>query len=286
MLGVVAALGAAAPVSAQSSPRASIDRGDAAWSRRADGAADDRAASGPIEEAIAAYEQALAAAPDDLETLWKLERALHFRGVYTGLPEAQREPVWDRGTELAEHALAILHRDDPKWESRAPAELARTVTDRTLGATLHFWAAVHWGLWGEAKGSLAAVHKGIAKRIRDHAQTAIALDETVEHGGPHRLLGRLHAVAPKVPLFTGWVSRDTALAELERASAIAPADLTNRLFLAEARLEYVPAKRAEALAEIEAVIAATPDRANLVEDRRTQADARAALERARSKSSG
>jgi hypothetical protein len=133
------------------------------------------------------------------------------------------------------------------------------------------------------------VHKGIAKRIRDHALVAIALDEKVERAGPHRLLGRLHAVAPKVPLFTGWVSRDTALAELERAVAIAPADLTNRLYLAEARLELVPAKRAEALAEIEAVVAAVPDPTNLVEDRRTQADARATLvraERARSKSDG
>ena len=128
---------------------------------------------------------------------------------------------------------------------------------------------------------MAAVHKGIAKRIRDHALIAIALDETFERGGPHRLLGRLHAVAPRVPLVTGWVSRDEALEHLERAVEIAPEDLANRLYLAEARLELEPERREQALRMLEAVIAAEPAPDRLVEDRRTQAQARAALEAAR-----
>jgi tetratricopeptide (TPR) repeat protein len=270
-----------APASPQDSQalRAEIEAGDRAWERRAEGAEGDRAAAGPIAEAIAAYQRAVESAPEDLEALWKLERALHFQGEFTGLPATDRERTWERGTELAERALAVLHRGDAEWRSREPAAIAARIdaAQRSIGATIHFWAAVHWGLWGETKGSLAAVQKGIAKRIRDHARIAIALDETVEHGGPHRLLGRLHAVAPRVPLFTGWVSRDQAVAELERAVAIAPTDLTNRLYLAEVRLEHVPERREQARAEIAAVIAATPDAANLVEDRRTQADARATL---------
>ena len=119
---------------------------------------------------------------------------------------ADRERVWERGTELAERSLAVLHGDED-GRTASPRRVAAAVADRTLGAAVHFWAAVHWGLWGETKGSMAAVHKGIAKRIRDHALIAIALDETFERGGPRRLLGRLHAVAPRVPLFTGWVSR-------------------------------------------------------------------------------
>jgi len=272
------AFAAAAAVDSQAL-RAEIDAGDRAWEHRAEGAEGDRAAAGPIAAAVAAYERAVESAPDDLEALWKLERALHFQGEFTGLAAAERERIWERGTELAERSLAVLHHDDPEWRAREPAAIVSRLdpSRRSIGATVHFWAAVHWGLWGETKGSLAAVQKGIAKRIRDHARIAIALDETIEHGGPHRLLGRLHAVAPRVPLFTGWVSRDEAVAELERAVAIAPADLTNRLYLAEVQLEHVPERREEARAEIEAVIAATPDPANLVEDRRTQADARATL---------
>jgi hypothetical protein len=83
-----------------------------------------------------------------------------------------------------------------------------------------------------------------------------------------------------VPLFTGWVDRDEAIAQLERAVEIAPTDLTNRLYLAEARLEHDPEHGAAARSEIAAVIAATPATDNLVEDRRTQVEARTALERA------
>ncbi len=90
--------------------RPSIDAGDRAWSRRAEGAEGDRAAPGPIADAIAAYEAALAADPGSLEALWKLERALHFQGQFTALSAADRERVWERGTELAERSLAILHR--------------------------------------------------------------------------------------------------------------------------------------------------------------------------------
>jgi tetratricopeptide (TPR) repeat protein len=257
-----------------------IAAGDDAWSRRAEGAEGDRAAPAPIAEAIAAYEAALAAEARNLEAMWKLLRALHFQGTFTAMSAAERERVWERGTELAERSLAILH-GDRGWQDREPAAIAAEVADRPLGAAVHFFAAVHWGLWGETKGSMAAVRQGIAKRIRDHALVAIALDETFERGGPRRFLGRLHAVAPRVPFFTGWVSREVAIEQLERAVEIAPADLTNRLYLAEARLEHDPERRAEALRAIETVIAATPAADNLVEDRRAQVEARAALDRAR-----
>ena len=179
-------------------------------------------------------------------------------------------------------SLAILHRGDEELaRARARPRVAAAVADRRLGAAVHFWAAVHWGLWGETKGSLAAVRKGIAKRIRDHALAAIALDETFERGGPHRLLGRLHAVAPRVPLFTGWVSHDEALRQLERAIEIAPADLANRLYLGRGPARDPAEQREQALREIEAVIAAEPAADIWSRTGATQADARAALDRAR-----
>ena len=54
-----------------------LARGDAAWSRRAEGhaAGTGRAAAGPIGEAIAAYERALQQQPDRLDAYWKLLRA-------------------------------------------------------------------------------------------------------------------------------------------------------------------------------------------------------------------
>jgi hypothetical protein len=263
--------------------RAAIDRGDSAWERRAEGANGQVAAAGPIAEAVAAYEDALEAEPRNLEAMWKLERALYFQGQYTGMPAPDRERIWDRGVELADRSIAILHHGDPDWHERPPEALASSVPDRTLGAAVHFWSAIHWGIWGETKGSLAAVRKGVAKRIRDHALAAIALDETFDAAGPHRVLGRLHAVAPRVPLFTGWVSHEEGLRHLERAVEIAGTDASNRLYLAEARLASEPQRREEWLRAIEAVASEPPDPARRIESLRTQAEARMALERARTR---
>ena len=38
-----------------------------------------------------------------------------------------------------------------------------------------------------------------APGIRDYAELSIALDETIQNGGGPRVLGRLHAEAPKIP---------------------------------------------------------------------------------------
>jgi len=263
-----------------STARAAIDRGDSAWTRRAEGARGEVAAAGPIAEAVAAYEEALEAEPRNLEAMWKLERALYFQGEFTGMSATDRERIWDRGVKLADRSIAILHKGDPDWAERDPKTLAAGMPDRTLGAAVHFWSAIHWGIWGETKGSLAAVRKGVAKRIRDHALAAIALDETFEDAGPHRVLGRLHAVAPRVPLFTGWVSHEEGLRHLERAIEIAPTDANNRLYLAEARLAGESAQREEALREFEAVASSPPDPARTIEGLRAQAEARAALARA------
>ena len=281
-----ATLAAVPPARLATAPPGALVAGDAAWARRAEGAKGDRAESGPVSEAIAAYEAVIAAEPERLEAIWKLLRALHFKAEFTRMPPAQRARIWERGSELADRAVALLHGGDRSWHDRVPEEAAAAIEDRSLGAAVHFWAAVHWGLWGETKGALPAVRKGIAKVIRDHARLAIALDESYERGGPRRLLGRLHVVAPRVPLVTGWVDHDEGLRHLERAVELAPADPWNRLYLAEATLDLRPSARNRAIAELEAVVAAEPDPEHVVEDSRAQSLARAALAHARRDRSG
>ena len=106
----------------------------------------------------------------------------------------------------------------------------------------------------------------------------IDLDERYSHGGGHRLLGRLHALAPRVPFFTGWIRRDTAVAELERALELAPEDPYNQLYLAEVLLAERPARRDEARRLLSQLLAspAPPDR--VVEQARASQLARQLLE--------
>ena len=123
---------------------------------------------------------------------------------------------------------------------------------------------------------MAAANTALAEfgtKVRDWGETLVALDDRYEGAGGHRVLDRLHSEAPKVPFITGWVDRDRAVSELRKATAMAPDELSNPLYLAEALLEHEPAKKAEALALLRQVAAAKPRPGSLLEDLSTSAAA-------------
>lgn len=260
-----------------------LARGDAAWLRRAEGARGGRAAAAPIAAAVAGYEEALKASPASLEAHWKLLRALWFQGEYVAADAAAKQRVFGRGREVSDAAMAVLARrvGRERLAAERAAERAAALRGVPEAPPLLLWSAANWGLWGEAFGKLAAARQGVGSKVRDWAETLVLLDERFESGGGHRVLGRLHAEAPKVPLVTGWVDRDRAVAELEKAVAIAPQDLANRLFLAEALLDHHPARRARALALLREVASASPRPEQRVEDAAIVADATRRLERER-----
>jgi tetratricopeptide (TPR) repeat protein len=266
LAGVVAA--GAPAVAAAATAGEALARGDAAWSRRAEGAQGGRAAAAPIAAAVAAYEEALKADPSSLEAHWKLLRALWFQGDYVAADNAAKQRVFGRGREVSEAAWAVVARRAGRERVTAERAADRAAALRAVpeAPPLLLWSAANWGLWGEAFGKLAAARQGVGGKVRDWAETLIVLDPRFESGGGHRVLGRLHSEAPKVPLITGWVDRDRAVAELDKAVAIAPADLANRLYLAEALLDHHPSRRARALALLREVAAASPRDEQRVED--------------------
>ena len=107
-------------------------------------------------------------------------------------------------------------------------------------------------------------------------EIAVAIDER-RKGPAAPLAGRLHTLAPKSPLVTGWVDRGKAVSHLRRAVALAPEDLYNQVYLAEALLEHQPEKAAEAREILRKVIQTKPDPARVVEDERALANARELL---------
>src|SRR6187549_197230 len=163
----------ASPASA-SDVAAVVARGDAAWERRAEGAQGGRAARAPIAAAVAAYEEAVKAAPANLEAHWKLLRALWFEGEYVATATAEKQRLFGRGKTVSEDAWAAI---------------AKRIGAKALAADR--------GLWGNAFGKLAAARQGVGAKVRDWAETLIALDERFEGGAGHRVLGRLHSEAPK-----------------------------------------------------------------------------------------
>jgi len=258
---------------------AAIARGDAAWEKRAEGAQGGRAAKGPIAESVGAYEEAFKADPANLDAAWKLLRALWFQGDYTTSTAEERQRVFGRGKEVSELAWAQVAKKvgAQKLASESATDRANALRPLPQAPALLLFSAANWGLWGDAFGKLAAARQGVAGKVRDWAETLIALDEHYEEGAGHRVLGRLHAEAPHVPFVTGWVDHDKSVTELDKALALGPGEPGNKLYLAKAILDYQPAKkaRAEQLLREASTVQARPDRQ--VEDAKTAAQAAALL---------
>ncbi len=257
-----------------------VAEGDAAWARRAEGSQGGRAAAGPIGQAVAAYERAIKAQPTRIEAYWKLLRALHFQGEYATRAREERQAVFGRGREVVEKALNLLGQragGRKKLDGMTPRQTARALAAVPEAAPVFLYGAIHSGLWGDAFGRVAAARQGIGDRIRHYGEVVVAIDERYETAGGHRLLGRLHTLAPRIPLVTGWVDRAKAVSELRRALELAPDDPYNQLFLAEALLEHQPDKAAEAKAVLRKLVARRPSAERPVEEAKAIADARALL---------
>ena len=227
-----------------------LAEGDAAWSRRAEGHRGGRAQPARIDAAIAAYERALKQRPDDLEAAWKLLRALHFKGEYAVTTREAKQEVFGRGRDVVEHAIDVLARragGRKKLDAMKPAAAAKALAGAPEAPSVLLWGAVCWGLWGDAFGRVASARQGVGERIQRYGEIVVAMDERFADAGGHRLLGRLHTLAPEVPFVTGWIDRDFAISELRRAVQLAPQDPYNQLYLAEALLEHQPEKKQEAL---------------------------------------
>jgi tetratricopeptide (TPR) repeat protein len=238
--------------------------GDAAYARRAEELRDGRARPDAIAAAIDAYEQALASDPSRLDVRWRLLRALYFQGDFAEVTSEERRASFDRGRRLGEETLEALAErlgGAPPHELEAgdrEGRLERAGIAVADVARTYFWAAVHWGAWSRDVGLLNAVREGAANRVHDYAALSAALEPAYERAGAHRLLSRLHAKLPRVPLVSGWVDRDRAIPEAERALEVAPADPGNQLLLAITLLELAPDRRDEARALLARAAEAPP----------------------------
>lgn len=254
---------------------ADIDR---LWALRAEGSTGGHALSAPIDLTIDACRASLAAEPDSLEARWRLMRALYFKGEHTTDDPTAKRALFDEGRTVAEQSLAILRREAGREAHRdfakaTPVELVRDVKANVAAVPSFLWAAVDWGKWALVFGKTAAVKQGAAAKIRDYAHAVVLLDPAYDGGGGYRVLGRLHHQTPAVPFFTGWASRSEALKNLRLGVAAGPRNLVGRQFLAEAMWDYETARRGEARALLQKVLAETPDPDYLVENRKTQEEA-------------
>jgi len=248
-----------------------LARGDEAWARRADGQVDGKAAPAPIRAAVDAYAAAVAAEPGNLEASWKLLRALWFSAKFATDDVDSRRRAYERATAEGERALALLAQrfGGPEGLARAtPDELrARLAPDDVRNvARLYFWSAIDLGEWSEIVGLLPAIRAGVPSRLHEGAVRSLALDPDVEQGGALRLLSRLQADVPYLPLLFDWVDRAQAVPIAERAVARYPQHPWNAFVLGQAILDTAPERRAEGLSLLERTANLSPRPDHVVED--------------------
>jgi hypothetical protein len=255
---------------------------DEHYGRREEGRIGAIASVVEIDRAIAGY-RAAAENSESAQARWKLARALYFRGCYTALPAREQAAVFERARAVSEAGIAIFARrvrrtQNLRFEDLSPSRAAVALSGDPDASPTFFWAAVSWGEWALTRGKLAAVKAGAAARIRDYSRILIALDPGFEEGGGYRILGRLHDQAPRIPFLTGWISRAEALRSLREAVRIAPRNLVNRHFLAEALAKGTPADRQEAVRIERGVVADAPSPGHVVEELAIQERAKRNLE--------
>lgn len=238
---------------------AQLAAAEGAWQTRAEKIDGNLADAARIEDAVRAYRVACSEQPEALSPRWQMLRALHYMVDFSNAADNRKQQALDEAVRLAKLWVA---NDDASGD----------VSDR---AQLYFWAAIVWGVHGQRVGLLTIVREGVAGRIHDYAERAVSLDPKIERGGGYRLLSRLHAELPYVPLISGWVDRGRVLPFAQQAAAIAPDDPGNQLILALALIDA--GRSADAQTPLAAVAAREPRAELLAEDLATREQARRRL---------
>lgn len=267
------ALLATAPLFAQ------VADGDRHYALRAEGAQGGRAKGEHIDAAIAAYQRAVTANPNDLDAHWKLLSAYRFKGAYVATNDEQKKQVYGVAKNAGEKALAVVNarlKVTPKSTAQQVATAAKAVPG---AAQVFLWDAINWGEWAVAYGKMAAARQGAADRIRRGATIAHLVDPRMEGGSPSRVLGRLHDQTPSIPFITGWASSKEALRFLGESMKVDPTNKITLVFLAEAMVSADSGKKPQAIKLLREAIDTPihPDFA--VEDAAAIADAKALLKK-------
>jgi tetratricopeptide (TPR) repeat protein len=173
---------------------------DALYARRGDAAA--------VKQLDEALTQALKAAPEDYEVLWRAARLRQWQA--DGATDAKVKKNLGKQTwELGEKARKL-----------AP--------DRIEG---QYYAALGIGAYSQAVGILTALGEGLESKFNERLDAALKIDPMYERGGPLLTKGRYYYELP-------WPKRDLkkSASLFQKALAKHPESLRAWMYLAETLL--------------------------------------------------
>ncbi|MEW6456995.1 MAG: tetratricopeptide repeat protein [Acidobacteriota bacterium] len=179
------------------------------------------------KEAASIYEKIIKSDPKNFEAHWKLAKTIYYIGNHS--PEKERVEIFNKGVEISKKAIEI----NP---------------DKAEG---HFWLAVLYGVYGEARGVLKSLF--LVDDIKEEANKSLSIDPNLEGAGAYRLLGRMYY---KLPGIAGG-SKEKSLEYLLKSKEMCPTNALTRIYLADTYLKLK--KKEEAKKELQEVINMEPD---------------------------
>jgi tetratricopeptide (TPR) repeat protein len=169
------------------------------------------------------------------------EKALTLYGGVLATGAAPRLPVLARLSRtcfiLGQLAAQKQSMDYYRQGQSYAETLIREEPHRTEG---HYWLAMN--LCGQADAGGSLLGRRFLPRIMEELKRAVALDETYDQAGAHRVLGRIYYEAPGWPLSVGDLNK--SLQHLQAATRLAPDTSTNHLYLAQTLYRLQDADRA------------------------------------------
>jgi tetratricopeptide (TPR) repeat protein len=261
---------------------AQVADGDQHWLQRAEGQSAGHAKAVHVDAALAAYQKAVAANPNDLDARWKLLRTLRFKGQYVAASSDEKKKIYADAKKAGDDALLVVDRalraKGVTSITKAPEKQVADAAKTTPGATEVFlWDSINWGEWALAYGKMAAAREGAADRIKREATIAYLADPRMEGGSPSRVLGRLHDQTPHIPFILGWPSSKEAVRFLNESLKIDPANKITKVFLAEAMVDNNSDTKPQAIQMLRETISAPNDPNYEVEQAAATEDAKALL---------
>lgn len=172
---------------------------------------------------VMAYRSAANIDTASFDASWKLGRSLNLMGETA--PRDSQLAIFESARAAEEHAIAL--------------------NDNSADA--HFQAARAIGKIALFKGIFNSI--GLAKNVKREAERALAIDSL--HDGAWHILGRWHREVgkkPKIvrgPMGLGAANKKDAVAFMEKAIALNPANINHHLEMGITCLEYDMNERAE-----------------------------------------
>ncbi len=196
-------------VSRYSECNINFQRGLEFFEARATGAKDWRAESQFIDSAIFHFRKSIECPETRQKSAYYFLRSLHFKAMYTDLPEADRKEIYNEAKTKGEY-LAIEFPYD-------------------IGIKL--WYLANAGKWIQYYGIFRAAYEGLGPKIKSTCEKIVELDPLYEKGIGYRMLGLVYYQAPYIPVILTWPDEEKGIALTQKALEIDPDNIGNLLFM-------------------------------------------------------